>query len=1059
MIKYIIKIFLFIIFIQSIIFGQFGKNKVQYKGFNWYYVQTNHFDIYFSNKGRDLAEFTTKEAEESLESLQNSYNYKINNRITIIIYNSTNDFQETNTTDQYLSEGIEGFTELFKNRVVIQFMGSYKEFRHLIHHELSHAVLNDMFYGGSIQNIIANRISISLPLWFNEGMAEYQSLGWDIKTDMFIRDIAISENLPDINQLNGFLAYRGGQSVFYYISQKYGKEKIGELVNKIKGLGSVEAGFKEALGLSVKELNKKWKKYIKKTYWPDISFREDPEDYAKRLTDPENDDGFYNTIPTISPQGDKIAFISNRDYYFDLFIMSAIDGRIIKKLIHGNTTADFEQLNVVSPGLTWSPDEKKIALTAKSGGYDVIYIIDVESENRETLPVELDGISSVSWSPDGKRIAFVGHNGKQSDIYTYNLEIDRLRNLTNDIFTDNDPSWAPDGNNIVFTSDRNGNLHIGPMPSDFKIYDYNYNQDDIYSININSLKIERITNSPESTESYPLVAPDGKEILYVSDANGITNIYKKDIVLAKDDSINTVIKRKPIPITNSLSGVTQISISRDGQKLTFSSLSQANYDIYLMNNPFTPKTKLDTLRKTLYVSNLLEKEKEIKKAEEPQITEKIDSVKNVKIEFYTGQYSDTTKTKYDTTEVSYSNYVFGPKSKEEELKIKNAVDQFKPVDNLDENGDYLVKRYKITFSPDLIYANAGYSTLYGLTGTTILSFSDVLGNHRLIGQTSLQLDLKNSDYGLSYFYLANRINYGVQLFHTARFVYIAKNNVVDFFRFRNFGAVFSASYPINQFYRIDAGLSFFGVSQENLDDPTDPISKSSFIIPSISLVKDNVMWGITSPVDGSRYRFDIFGNPGISKSNLSFYSITGDYRAYFKMGEGYYSFAVRLAGGYSGGANPQRFFLGGTENWINRKFATQEVPIETTSDFVFLTAGVPLRGYEYAASIGSKYTMLNMELRFPLIRYLLTGGLPLFFSNMQGALFVDAGATWNQNSSLKLFTRDSNGNLMTKDLMIGMGVGARVFFLNFLVKYDVGWAYDFDGFSSPIHYISLGADF
>jgi len=223
MIKYIIKIFLFIIFIQSIIFGQFGKNKVQYKGFNWYYVQTNHFDIYFSNKGRDLAEFTTKEAEESLESLQNSYNYKINNRITIIIYNSTNDFQETNTTDQYLSEGIEGFTELFKNRVVIQFMGSYKEFRHLIHHELSHAVLNDMFYGGSIQNIIANRISISLPLWFNEGMAEYQSLGWDIKTDMFIRDIAISENLPDINQLNGFLAYRGGQSVFYYISQEYGK--------------------------------------------------------------------------------------------------------------------------------------------------------------------------------------------------------------------------------------------------------------------------------------------------------------------------------------------------------------------------------------------------------------------------------------------------------------------------------------------------------------------------------------------------------------------------------------------------------------------------------------------------------------------------------------------------------------------------------------------------------------------------------------------------------------------------------------------------------------------
>jgi len=1058
MIKSVLKVFLFIILVQSVTFGQFGKNKVQYKGFTWYYVQTKHFDVYFSTKGKYLAEFTTKAAEHALASLQKSYNYKINNRITIIIYNSTNDFQETNTTDQYLSEGIEGFTELFKNRVVIQFVGSYKDFRHLIHHELSHAVLNDMFYGGSIQNIIANRISITLPLWFNEGMAEYQALGWDVNTDMFIRDISISEHLPDIQQLNGFLAYRGGQSLFYYISKKYGKEKIGELINKVKGTGSIEAGFKASLGLSIKELNKRWKKYIKQTYWPDISFRVDPEDFAKRLTDPENDDGFYNIIPSISPQGDKIAFISNRDYYFDIFIMSAIDGHIIKKLVHGNTTADFEQLNVVAPGLTWSPDEKKIAITAKSGGYDVIYIIDVESGDKITLPIRLDGIKSVAWSPDGFRIAFIGHNAKQSDIYTYNLGTKRLRNLTNDIFTDKDPSWAPDGRNILFASDRNGNLRIGPMPEDFKIYNYNYNQDDIYSININSLKIKRLTDTPDAVESYPVAGPNGVDILYVSDINGITNIYKKRTALTKNDTVKSVADITPVPITNSLNGISQISVSKDGQKLTFSSLAQSAYNIYLMNNPFIPKTKLKTLKPTLYVTSL--KEKEIKKNEEPiVVAKKPDTTKTVKIEFFTGQYSDTVKTKSDSINVSYNNFVFGPKSAEEKIKIEKAKNKFKPANNLDENGDYLVRRYKITFSPDLIYANAGYSTLYGLIGTTILSFSDVLGNHRLIGQTSLQLDLKNSDYGLSYFYLANRTNYGVQLFHTARFVFLSQGRSVNLFRFRNFGGVFSASYPINKFYRVEAGLSFLGVSKENLDNPAVPISKSNFIIPTISFVKDNVLWGITAPIDGTRYRFDFFGNPGISDKRLSFYSITGDYRTYFKMGDGYYSFALRFAGGYSGGANPQRFFLGGTENWINRKFATQEVPIQSNSDFVFLTAGVPLRGFEYAERIGSKYTMLNMELRFPLIRYLLTGGLPLFFSNMQGAIFVDAGATWNKTSSLQLFTRDKNGNIMTKDLLIGTGVGARVFFLNFLLKYDVGWAYNVDGFSKPIHYISLGADF
>ena len=174
--KQIFKLLFLVSLIQSAMFGQFGQNKVQYKDFTWYYIQSDHFDIYFSQKGAQLAEFTSKAAEDALKSIEKSFNYKINNRIAIIVYNSTNDFQETNTTDEYLSEGIEGFTEIFKNRVVIQFMGSYKDFRHLIHHELSHAVINDMFYGGSLQNIISNRITTNLPLWFN-GRISISGLG------------------------------------------------------------------------------------------------------------------------------------------------------------------------------------------------------------------------------------------------------------------------------------------------------------------------------------------------------------------------------------------------------------------------------------------------------------------------------------------------------------------------------------------------------------------------------------------------------------------------------------------------------------------------------------------------------------------------------------------------------------------------------------------------------------------------------------------------------------------------------------------------------------------
>ncbi len=78
--------------------------------------------------------------------------------------------------------------------------------------------------------------------------------------------------------------------------------------------------------------------------------------------------------------------------------MDAHDGKIIDKLVEGNQSPDFEELNILTPGLTWSPDGKKIALSSKSSGYDVIHIIDVETKDMQVLPVSLEAIQSVIWS-------------------------------------------------------------------------------------------------------------------------------------------------------------------------------------------------------------------------------------------------------------------------------------------------------------------------------------------------------------------------------------------------------------------------------------------------------------------------------------------------------------------------------------------------------------------------------------------------------------------------------------------------------------------------------------
>ncbi|HET7153571.1 MAG TPA: biopolymer transporter Tol, partial [Candidatus Kapabacteria bacterium] len=198
-------VFVFLLLSAASAFAQFGKNKVQYKGFDWYYIQSDHLDIYFSQGGEYLANFAANEGEKALKSIENSLNYQIVTRIPIVIYNSHNDWQQTNVVGEYLEEGIGGVTEEFKNRVVVPFEGSYKLFRHVIHHEMTHAVINEMFYGGSLQSMISENIQLQLPLWMNEGLAEYESLGgWDVNSDIFLRDAVMNNYLPDIDQLEGY---------------------------------------------------------------------------------------------------------------------------------------------------------------------------------------------------------------------------------------------------------------------------------------------------------------------------------------------------------------------------------------------------------------------------------------------------------------------------------------------------------------------------------------------------------------------------------------------------------------------------------------------------------------------------------------------------------------------------------------------------------------------------------------------------------------------------------------------------------------------------------------
>ena len=545
----------------------FGRNKVQYTDFKWQVLQTEHFEIFFYPEMKTIAEIGATFAEESYSILQVKFNHNVQRKIPLVFYSTHQHFEQTNITSGFIPEGVGGFFEFMKGRVVIPFMGSISQFKHVIRHELVH-----VFMHSKITRVLKDhRIPLERypPLWFVEGLAEYWSTEWDDQAEMVLRDAVLQDymvGLDNIEQISGsFAMYKIGQHVLGYIAQKFGDEQILLLMENLWKGKTFKEVFKITIGKDFEEFDKMYLMDLKKKYFPFLTLKEQSGIVAKTI----QAEG-YNLNPIIYKHGDttETIFIGNLTGYTSIYIKELYNNGNLEKLIQGEKSSDFEAFHLQSSKISIN-NNGELAFATKSGENDVLYIFDVKTEKiiKSVRDDDLVLINSPSWSNDGKYIVFTGVNkGGFSDLYILNLMNDEIARLTNDLYDDRDPVFSPDGKKILFSSDR----------SSTKKYN-------LFLYDIESKVISYLTFGNENYYS-PNWPVDGGKIFFTTDIDGVLNVWAMDSTQYNEKKIfqNSFFKREIRKITDFTTSVYD-PFFFDSDKIIFSSFEKFKFKICLLD--------------------------------------------------------------------------------------------------------------------------------------------------------------------------------------------------------------------------------------------------------------------------------------------------------------------------------------------------------------------------------------------------------------------------------------------------------------------------------------------
>jgi hypothetical protein len=1050
-----LQAFLFTL-IHSSVWGQsaqqfFGKNRVQTRKFDWQYLSTKNFDVYFYEDGDSLARITAESAEGMFGTITDMIGYLPYNKTRIFVYKTDADRLQSNVGLADVDYVVGGKTTFIKAQVEVAFNGSHVAYKRELTYELSRLFIYDMMYGGTLRDMIQSTYLLNLPDWFVEGAARYVAYGWDIEMDNYMRDIVTHRRFKKPTNTQGTDAQFYGQSIWNYIAERYGKSNVSNILNLTRIIRNEEVSISSTLAISFDFFLKEWQYYYKSMALPEL------EELPKRrkVVRASQDDRLYNL--RFSPDGKRLLYIQNSEGRSKI-VSYSIKRRSKNVVLRTGTRLVTQRPDFTAPVAAWKSNSEIAVVIHKGNQLQLTERTLGSLQSRKRFLGNLNQIQSLDYNDDGSVAVMSGERNGQSDLFIYNDRRGTIFQLTNDIFDDLEPRFVAGSRNaFTFVSNRTTDSTLSQKGNTRDIKD-DY---DLYLY------------EPDSSRSrfYRITRSAGNE--HLAFATSLTDFY----FLSEENGI-----------------LSMAFYQRGAPQLT----GRTNYDLNMYDFDYSPVQNLLAFtthsggRRRLVLLNEHEVPTQISdlKTKRQDIKDQSAGIQSGKKSLLANladrkqKIPATVPAKADPLEIDIYNYVFETEKLDKPMVIKSDLRQEMPVSQGRRFSRFGADAFKLTepriaegkVGADNLTTTAQIHPLMGFGLLVNMGMSDMLGNHRFHGGLFGATNFRSSIMYVEYEYLARRVDFRAR--YEKKSLFLANEPVIHRYNLNRFEL--TASYPFSAASRISFSPFFTVTRFTNVFftgfGVRDALRHYSGY--KLEYIYDKTIVNGLNMFEGTRAKIKLEEHYGFRADGIDFGTINADVRRYQRI-HNEIILAGRAAYGQFFGEARKDYLLGGVDNWFFNNFEPGGIITperrnpdqQDRSDLLFTEFATNMRGFNYNKLRGNHYLLFNIELRMPIVRYLYKGPISSgFFKNLQFVAFTDIGTAW---SGISPFSQlNSINNRVVQDgaftanvrnfrnpFLRGQGVGVRTLVFGYYLKFDVAWGVEDFNINRPGAYLSLGYDF